>query len=338
MRQVGQLTSEKDARRFVAWLLTQNIDAIAEQGGVGWQIWVRDEDNLTSARTALGEFSADPTNERYAEAEKKAGVLQREREAKREQARRQQVQMRDKWGAASGVATRRSPLTMVLIGLCVVVSLMSNFGQNSRSAVMRGLQFSDHSQALELIRTGRLRIDSSPATPDELRERIERSVTWYNIRRGEVWRIFTPMLIHMGLTHLIFNMVMLYSFGGQIETRYGTLRMLLLVLVLAGLSNIAQAAAVHPNFGGMSGVIYGLFGFAWMRATYDPNSGLHLDQVTVFMLLVWFVLCIATEVPAFEPTLGRLFGGRVANVAHAVGLVAGMAIGVPWRRFLTSRQ
>lgn len=338
MRQVGQLTSEKDARRFVAWLTTQQIEASVEQDNTGWNIWVRDEDNLASARTAITEFSGNPSDPRYSNAEKKAESLRREQEAKREQARRNQVQMRDKWGAASGTTARRSPLTMILIGACIIVSLMSNFGQDPRSSVTRGLIFADRIGAEQAARETTVPIEISGTTNVEIEESVRRYVTWYNIRRGEVWRLFTPMLVHFGVTHVVFNMVMLYSFGGQIENRYGTLRMLLLVLVLAGLSNVGQAIAEGPGFGGMSGVVYGLFGFAWMRATYDPNSRLHLDQITVLMLLVWFVLCIATEIPAFQPMLGRLFGGGVANVAHAVGLVVGMAIGIPWSRFLTTRS
>jgi GlpG protein len=334
MRQVGQLDNEKSARRFVAWLTTQQIDATAEATGGAWSIWVRDEDNLASARASLAEFSANPTSERFADAEKKAEAIRREAEAKREKARKNQVRMSDKWSAAGAASARRGPLTMILIGICIVVWLMSRLGQDPRSPVIRGLSFSDGITALEAIRDGRVPLSPTVADEETIQASIVRQMTWFSIRRGEVWRIFTPMLIHFGTTHLLFNMIMLYSFGGQIESRYGTLRLLLLVLALAALSNVGQALTSGPGFGGMSGVIYGLFGFAWMRSTYDPQSGLRLDQVTVFILLLWFVLCIATEIPAFQQILRPLFGGRVANVAHAVGLVAGMAVGVPWSRFL----
>src|SRR5690606_41959488 len=66
----------------------------------------------------------------------------------------------------------------------------------------------------------------------------------------------------------------LYSFGTRIEARYGSWIMALLAAVLAVLSNSAQAYASGPAFLGMSGVVYGLFGFMWMRATLDPNSRL----------------------------------------------------------------
>lgn len=338
MRQVGQLTSETDARRFVAWLTTQQIEASFEHDKAGWQVWVRDEDNLATARAALTDFAADPSNPRYSGVEKQADLLRREQQAKREQARRNQVEMRDRWGTASGMATRRSPLTIVLIGLSIVVALMSNFGRNPAASTIRSLQFGDLIGALQSLRQGAVAGEISGTTSEEVEASVDRYVTWRSIRRGEVWRFVTPIFVHFGVMHLLFNSLMLYSFGGQVETRYGTLRMLLLVLVLAALSNTGQAMTTGPGFGGMSGVVYGLFGFVWMRSMYDPSSGFRLDQFTVFILLVWFVLCIATEVPAFQQTLGRLFGGGVANVAHAVGLVVGIAIGIPWGRFLTTRR
>ena len=45
MRQIGTLDSEATARRFTAYLLTQGIDAHADEGSDQWQIWVRDEDH-----------------------------------------------------------------------------------------------------------------------------------------------------------------------------------------------------------------------------------------------------------------------------------------------------
>jgi membrane associated rhomboid family serine protease len=53
-----------------------------------------------------------------------------------------------------------------------------------------------------------------------------------------------------------------------------------------------------------------------MKSKFDPRSGLYLDANIVFWMVLWFVVCM---VPGFFP--------RVANAAHAGGLVAGIAIG-----------
>ena len=135
------------------------------------------------------------------------------------------------------------------------------------------------------------------------------------ILRGEIWRLFTPMLLHFGLLHLFFNMRWLKDLGTAIEKRYSSLTLAMLILAIASTSNLAQYLVGGPAFGGMSGVIYGLFGYIWMQGKYNPSSGFHLDRQVVIMMIAWFFLC--------------LFGllGPIANTAHGVGLLSGMTIG-----------
>ncbi len=131
-------------------------------------------------------------------------------------------------------------------------------------------------------------------------------------------------------------MYILVSLGGAVESARGSLRFILLVLLLAAASNTAEyflnwsfaeqpwfSFRQNPSFGGMSGVLYGLFGYAWMKSRFEPEAGLHMPPDTVVIMLGWFVLC--------------LFGfvGAIANVAHGVGLLVGVLIGYAprlWRR------
>ena len=61
----------------------------------------------------------------------------------------------------------------------------------------------------------------------------------------------------------------------------------------------------------MSGVVYGLFGYIWIRGKLDPASGLYMEQINVVLMLVWFVVCLTGMV------------GPIANVVHGVGLAMG---------------
>jgi GlpG protein len=81
------------------------------------------------------------------------------------------------------------------------------------------------------------------------------------------------------------------------------------------LSNLGQHYFKGPFFEGMSGVVYGLLGYIWMKGKFDPASGLYLHPQTVVMMLIWFFACLFKLIP------------NVANWAHGVGLVVGMAWG-----------
>jgi GlpG protein len=147
------------------------------------------------------------------------------------------------------------------------------------------------------------------------------------IRNGQVWRLITPIFIHFGPLHLLFNMLWLLDLGTMIERRKSSRLLLALVVVIAATSNFAQYIfGKAPNFGGMSGVVYGLIGYIWMKGRFDAASGLYLHQSTVTMAMVWFFLCLANIIP------------NVANTAHAAGLGVGVAWGFlsaqGWKQFV----
>ena len=101
------------------------------------------------------------------------------------------------------------------------------------------------------------------------------------VRRGQVWRLFTPMFLHFDILHILFNMLWLRDLGSMIEARKTSWLLLLLVLVIAGTSNVAQYLVSGPAFGGMSGVVYGLLGYIWMQGRFNPASRLSLQPQTV---------------------------------------------------------
>ena len=130
-----------------------------------------------------------------------------------------------------------------------------------------------------------------------------------------MWRLITPILLHFGLMHILFNMYMLYILGGLLEGRLGLSYMLAFLIITAIFSNLGQYIISGPHFGGMSGVNYGLFGYLWIRGKNDHGFGIQLDQSTITVLMVWFVLCFT----------GLL--GPIANAAHTLGLMTGAAWG-----------
>jgi len=141
-----------------------------------------------------------------------------------------------------------------------------------------------------------------------------------SIASGQVWRLLSPIFLHFGWMHLVFNLMWLWYFGRQVEQRHGSLRMFMLV-VAAGLGgNLAQYAAGTVLFGGMSGVDFALLGYVWLMSRRSPASGFFVPQMLVVFMLGWMVFTMTD--------LAGLVGfGNVANEAHLGGLVVGLAFG-----------
>ena len=310
MRQIGTFETAEAAQRFTAYLLTQNIAASAEAEGTAWAIWVRNEDQLSQAKEAFDHFREAPNDARYSGVEAKAAQIQRADEQRRKQARKNVVEMRGQWkdAGAGGSAFKQAPLTCVLIGLSLFVAFLTRLGEGGLTPAQSFLNFCEIST-----------IDGQTFVPRD---------GFAQIKQGQIWRLVTPIFLHFGLMHLAFNMFLLFSFGRRIEARYGTWRMGLMVLVMAVASNVSQYYwEASPVFGGMSGVVYGLLGFLWMKMLYDPGSGMWIHPFTLMFALVMLFVNMAAEVPPFDQYLGPALG-RIANTAHFVGLAAGMAIAV----------
>lgn len=132
------------------------------------------------------------------------------------------------------------------------------------------------------------------------------------ILSGQAWRLVSPMFLHFTILHLAFNMFWLLDLGWMIERRFGRLWLGGLVVVVAVISCFAQYFRSGPEFGGMSGVVYGLFGFVWIRSLYDPAPYFQLGRSAVITMIAWLFLCMT----------GYL--GNIANTAHVAGLVVGI--------------
>jgi GlpG protein len=290
MRLIGHLADEPSARVFADYLYVQGIEnQLEHQKQDGWGIWILDEDKIDRASGLLTTFRRDPSDPKYRTEAKGAAEL-RAGEAKEKEAYGKKVRNR-RHLFRSLTPYGFGPLTFALMVACIAVFFLSKFG-------------ADHQAIMSLFITD---FDETfghwdPGLPE--------------IRHGQIWRLFTPVLIHFGPWHIIFNMLCLRDLGSMVEGRQSSVHLALLVFVIAACSNLAQAYFGHsPDFGGMSGVIYGLLGYVWIRGKLDPASGLYLHPTTVMMMLIWFVVCFVGLIP------------RIANTTHAAGLAIGMGWG-----------
>lgn len=284
MRQLGKFDSESEVRRFADYLLTQGIKTQVEEEAAGWSIWVYHEDHVARAREEYAAYLLNPQESRYLESERAAEEL-RKAEVRRERAAgRNVIDVRKTWQRP---ALAQCPITFSLIAACVAVAFATEL-QGWRNPV-----------------TAKLLIASPFEHWPEFRE----------VAHGEVWRLLTPIFLHFGIFHIVFNMLWLSSLGMTIERARGSLRFVLFVVFIGVTSNLAQYATAGPTFGGMSGVVYGLFGYILMKSRYEPEAGMHLPPNTTFWMIGWLVLCAAGVI------------GAVANAAHVMGLGVGMTLG-----------
>ncbi|MAT52264.1 MAG: rhomboid family intramembrane serine protease [Porticoccaceae bacterium] len=141
------------------------------------------------------------------------------------------------------------------------------------------------------------------------------------LAKGQYWRLVTPVFLHFGLFHIAFNGMWLWEFGRRIEAFAGSLHLALVMLFSAVVSNWCQYVWEGPSlFGGMSGVLYSLLGYLWIRNWIAPNRALALPRGIIGFMLAWLVICLTGLVDL-------IMRGSIANAAHVSGLVIGMVLG-----------
>jgi len=293
MRRIGSLSNEQDARTFSDYLFTLKIDTQVSPADGAWDIWGLNEDQLERGRSELEAFRAAPRDPRYAAA---TTAARQQRDAELESvltAAKQQIDLRERWNRP---LWQQTPVTFLLLGLCLLATLVSEFGREPGVTAKLYIQ----SVTIERVANSQIAVSDPPLFDD--------------IRHGEVWRLVTPMFLHLSPMHLVGNCFMLFVLGGMIERVRGSWRLLLGVLLIAVISNAAQYVVAGPRFGGASGVVYGLFGYVWLTGYFDPSSGLQVSRQSTIVMVVWLFLCTTGSV------------GPVANVCHFTGLGMGLLI------------
>jgi GlpG protein len=297
LRQFGTLPKALDPKLLADYLLTLGMKTRVDEQAEGWTFWIYNEDHVARARDELQTYQRDPEDPRYRSAVDAAhAIRQKERQLDQEY-RKNYREVADLW-SYPGLARR--PLTFAIIAVCATVFLLIE------SKPLRGIE-------------GFL-IFSTPYVDLDGRTRTN---GLSDILSGEVWRLVTPIFLHFGIVHLAVDLWAFSSFATVIEVRRGTLPLAILVLTSAVVSNVGEYLydqRVDPGgfhiFGGISGVICALVGYVWMKGLYQPEAGMILPPNNLMFFLFFIVVCMT----------GAL--GPVANAAHVVGLVVGVAFGV----------
>jgi GlpG protein len=312
MRALAQFQEVKVAETLSGVLLHAGIENRVDPTRDGMHtVWVVDELRLMEAKGILKEFEAAPRDPKFARlaSAARASARPKARESSPPGLGRRTSSAPGRGGAKRAGASVPStglpsawawlqlPVTAGLIFVCI--------------AVYGAIEIADLtviSDALWYAKSPRLAMALGLSVPDAV--------------QGEWWRVVTPIFMHAppgrggtGILHIIFNLWWLKDLGPVVERTHGALHLLAFVLVSAAISNTAQYVSYGPHFLGMSGVVYGLLGLLWMRARVDPTVPYQVPPGVMMWMMIWFVLC----------WLGMM--GPVANMAHAGGLLTGLAWG-----------
>ncbi|MBT7405866.1 MAG: rhomboid family intramembrane serine protease [Opitutae bacterium] len=292
MRSIATFKEEKLALRFWNYLQGEEIEStLEEDGNDAWAIWVIDEEKIPAAIQFSEKFKLNPEDPKFNSSKKVEAKSNHKSVINRDlKSRFKSYNLREKWSKQD-----RAPgmISLSIIIISVAVFLLSGMGKN-QDIVSKFL----------------------------ISEKIDGTLS--EVLEGQVWRVVTPIFLHFGIFHILFNMFWLHDLGSQIEKRKGSRFIALFVLITAIISNFAQFQFAGPAFGGMSGVVYALFGYVWIKGRFDPGDGLFIHQTTALIMLGWFCLCFVI------PNFG------IANWAHAGGLLTGSAWGyisaIRWNR------
>ena len=131
----------------------------------------------------------------------------------------------------------------------------------------------------------------------------------------QLWRWISHAFLHFSLLHILFNLMWWWYLGGAVEKRLGSGKLIVITVISALLSGYVQQKFSGPWFGGLSGVVYALMGYVWLRGERDPQSGIFLQRGLIIFALIWIVA------GWFD-----VFGMSMANGAHIAGLAVGLAM------------
>lgn len=137
-------------------------------------------------------------------------------------------------------------------------------------------------------------------------------------RGMKLWGLFTPVFLHADVLHLAMNCYWLWHLGRVLEREVTRARYAALILVTTVFGSLAEFAVMGQIGIGMSGMVYGLFGYMLVGRDQHPAFRERINASTMKLFFGWLVLCFV---------LTHLHIVPVANFAHLGGLAAGVLCG-----------
>ena len=350
MRQIGTLSHENEARRFHNYLISQGIANRFEvsfdpkNGHMSYDLWIQEEDKLIEAARFFQEFEKDPQSSKFDAPEQEPPP----------------IVLPDTAVPERPVHRFQTFLTYFLISVCAFVYLISLLqqmdlrkeGKQEVGSFLVPIQAALMFDLPPVFQRIEELIEQPNLSLKEVEDEIaiaQKTPYWkgaydwvlnkwtkkdpvagegplfVKIREGQVWRLFTPCILHKDLLHILFNMLWLWYLGRPIEQRIGPMRMLFFTLFAGIFTNVLQYLMSGPFFIGYSGIVTALAGFIWMREKIAPWEGYPLNRSTVLFLVFFILAILALQIVSFvlQVFTHYSFAPNIANTAHIAGALFG---------------
>ncbi len=135
------------------------------------------------------------------------------------------------------------------------------------------------------------------------------------------WILVTPIFLHGDITHLLYNMLALATFGSILEKSIGE-RKFLFVFFITGLISSIASTFLYTSVLGASGAVFGVIGaLALLR-----------PRMVVWALGVPMPMVVAAAAWSTLDIIGLFSPSGIANLGHLGGLFAGLVIGLYWKK------
>ena len=182
-------------------------------------------------------------------------------------------------------SAKKPIFTYVIIGLCLIMFILSNFGYNTNLLVLFGANY------------GPL------------------------VKNGEIYRLVACMFLHGGILHFGLNMYSLFIVGPRVEDFFGKWKFLL-IYFLSGICGSLLSVGMNADVVsiGASGAIFGLFGaLAYFGYTYRGYIGAMIRSQIVPIVI--YNLFLGFIIPGIDiwGHVGGLIGGVLA--ANMLGTI-----------------
>ncbi len=138
------------------------------------------------------------------------------------------------------------------------------------------------------------------------------------VQVGQFYRIISCMFLHIGISHLMNNMIALVALGSYLESKIGHLRFLFIYLLGGIAGNLTDyvldiLSGTYAVSAGASGGLYALFGALVFLVLFRRS----LVREISLMRLVLALVCLA---------VGTMSEPNVDVAAHAGGFVGGFVV------------